>query len=239
MTTPALRHPDDAMGRRIETKVRDLVLAVSEPSWQAVHAYEEGDRIEPVPVTGWAYECDETGTTAASQPRWPVVEGGTVHNGTTAWRNVGLSLTSLKVMYRGEPGFVPTRLYPFAVVFLGTEAQATGQDGYGRETGVINYLYTGYVSCEQYFKDVETLEPDANREADIGSYAQARELIQAAREALGAWDAGDDPVTSEDGKERTVELFLDGVRNGIMGRSDNFSNRGSFDFRVFTAKTVW
>lgn len=238
-TVPSL-HPDDTMGKRIENKIRDLILAVAYPAWEPSHAYEKGDRVEPAVATGWTYECTaEDGSSGATAPRWPTVEGATVTDGTTAWVNVGLSLTALKVMFRGEPGFVPTRLYPFSIVFLSTEQEATGQDGYSRETGVVNLRYSGYVSCEQYFKDVETLEPDANRKADIGSYQQARELIQGCWDALTAWDATDDPVYSPDSKERTVELFIDEIRNGVMGRADNFSNRGSFNFHIYTAKTVW
>jgi hypothetical protein len=231
---------EDTMGKRIEEKIRSLVLAAtSGDTWQPSHTYEKGDRIEPFPANGRVYECTTAGTTARGRPRWPVSEDATVADGGVIWQDCGLSLTALKVMYRGEPGFVPTRLYPFAVVFLSTEQQAAGQDGYGRETGVIAFRYSGYVSCEQYFKDSETLEPDANREADIGSYREARELIQGCYLALEGWDPKRDVVWSADKKEQTVELFLDTIKNGIMGRTDNFSNRGSFDFHLYTARQTY
>jgi hypothetical protein len=227
---------NDVMADRIEKKVRDLILASAWPTWVADEDYEKGDRVEPFPKTGRVYECKHAGHSALGAPRWPSIEGAEVVDGTATWLDCGLSLTALKVMYKGEPGFVPVHLYPFAAVFLSTEMQAAGQDGYGRETGVISYRYSGYVSCEQYFKDVETLEPNVDREADIGSYRDARQLIQGCWAVLNAWDPKRDAVWSEDTKEQTVELFIDTVRNGIMGRTDNFSNRGSFDFHIYTAR---
>ena len=237
--TDAVFKANDSMGARIEDHLRGLILdSVAASPWVADKAYVLGDRIEPVPVSGRVYECIKAGRGALTQPRWPEVEGLIVSDGAVRWEDVGLSLTALKVVYRGEPGFVPTRLYPFSVVFLSTEMQATGQDGYGRETGIISYRYSGSISCEQYFKDVETLEPNSNREADIGSYREARELIQGCWSAITAWDPGNDIVWSEDGKEQTRELFIDTVRNSIMGRSDNFSNRGSFDLHIYSTRQI-
>ncbi len=43
---------------------------------------------------------------------------------------------ALKVFYRGEPGFVPVKLYPFAVIFLAEELEAIGQEGYEPATGL-------------------------------------------------------------------------------------------------------
>lgn len=66
----------------------------------------------------------------------------------------------IKVFYRGEPGFVPVKLYPFVIVFLSEETEASGE-GYNESTGLRYYRYDGYISLEVIHKD--TSESDARR----------------------------------------------------------------------------
>ena len=152
---------------------------------------------------------------------------------------------SIKVFYRGEPGFVPVKLYPFVIVFISEEAEAVGQDGFGESTGLRYYRYDGYVSLEVLFKDTTDLMPDPlTRYADVGSYLKAKELTQAAFNAVLSWGGpsgglDQDPVTSFDGKEATVELRSDAINNGLGRRGDNVSNRGTFNFHVYTRRQNW
>lgn len=151
----------------------------------------------------------------------------------------------IKVFYRGEPGFVPVKLYPFIVTFLSEENQAIGQDGFGDSTGMRHFRYDGYVSLEVLFKDTTTLMPDpSSRYADVGSYLEAKELTQAAFNAVLSWGGPSggleaDPVVSFDGKEKTVELRSDTITNGLGRRGDNVSNRGRFAFYVYTRRLNW
>ena len=149
-----------------------------------------------------------------------------------------------KVFYRGEPGFVPVKLYPFVIVFLREESEAVGQDGYEESTGMRYFRYEGYISLEVLFKDSGTLMPDGNRRADVGTYLRAKELTQAAFNAILSWGGPqghleDDPVTSVDGREATVEFRTDGITNGLGRRGDNISNRGTFNFHVYTRRLNW
>jgi hypothetical protein len=151
---------------------------------------------------------------------------------------------SLKVFYRGEPGFVPVKLYPFAIVFLSEEQEAIGQEGFGESTGLRYYRYDGYVSLEVLHKDTTNLMPDGDRYADVGSYLVAKELTQAAFNALLSWggptgELEDDPVVSNDGKEATVEFRTDSITNGLGRRGDNVSNRGTMNFHIYTRRQDW
>lgn len=150
----------------------------------------------------------------------------------------------LKVVIRGEPGFMPVKLYPFGIVFLSEENEALGQEGYSEATGVRYYRYDGYISLEVLFKDTSTLMPDADRKANVGSYLRAKELTQAAFNAVVSWggpqgNLEEAPVISSDGKERTVELRTDAINNGLGRRGDNVSNRGTFNFHVYTVRQNW
>ena len=151
---------------------------------------------------------------------------------------------ALKVFYRGEPGFVPVKLYPFAVIFLAEEQEAIGQEGYEPATGLTYYRYDGYVSLEVLFRDTNALMPDSNRKADVGSYLLAKQYTQATFKALMAWGGPqghleEDPVISNDGKEQTVEMVRDSMSNGLGRRGDNVSNRGNFAFHLYTVRRNW
>lgn len=150
----------------------------------------------------------------------------------------------IKVFYRGEPGFVPVKLFPFIVVFLSGEEEATGGEGYQESTGLRYYRYDGYISLEVLAKDTSGLMPDVDRKADVPSYLEAKTLTQAAFNAILSWGGPsgkleDNPVVSFDTKEQTVELRTDTITNGLARRGDNVSNRGSFQFHIYTRRQDW
>lgn len=150
----------------------------------------------------------------------------------------------IKVFYRGEPGFVPVKLYPFVIVFMSEENEAIGSEGYGESTGMRYYRYDSYVSLEVLFKDTATLMPDADRKANVGSYLKAKELTQGAFNAVLSWggpqgELENDPVISADGKEVSVELRTDAITNGLGRRGDNVSNRGTFSCHIYTRRLDW
>lgn len=154
-------------------------------------------------------------------------------------------LNGVKVVYRGEPGVVPIKLYPFGVVFLDTKREATGEEGYGESTGMRHFRYDGIISFETVYKDTASMAPDANRRANIGSYLEAKALAESAFEALTAWGGPmgileGDPVQSANDKEITVELRTDNQHNGLADRgNDNANNRSSFEFHIYTRRLDW
>jgi hypothetical protein len=149
-------------------------------------------------------------------------------------------LNGLKVFYRGEPSIVPIHLHPFAIIFLTEQNEASGQEGYEESTGMRYYRFDGYVALEVVHRDIEGLSP-VNRDADVPSYLDAKKYTQASFNAIMTWGGPsgrliDDPVISFDGKERTVELRADTIVNGLSRRHDNVSNRGSFEFHIYTVR---
>jgi hypothetical protein len=150
----------------------------------------------------------------------------------------------IKVFYRGEPGFVPVKLFPFVIIFLSQETEATNDEGYAESTGIRYYRYDGYISLEVLAKDTSGLMPDADRKADVPSYLLAKNFTQAAFRTILEWGGPEghleeDPVISFDGKERTTELRTDTITNGLSRRGDNVSNRGSFPFHLYTRRQDW
>lgn len=50
------------------------------------HAYSAGDFLIPTTANGYYYKCTTNGTSAANEPTWPKIEGGTVtDNNSPAW----------------------------------------------------------------------------------------------------------------------------------------------------------
>lgn len=153
---------------------------------------------------------------------------------------------AVKVMYRGEPMVVPVNLHPFATVFLRSEGEAQGMEGMTDDTGPVRrWRYDGYISVEVLLPDTRGLKPDANRKADIPSYLAAKEIVQAAKQAVQGWADPDgdimmDPVVSDDGREKTVELRVDQIQNAIMTRTpDNVVNVATFAFHVYTRRNLF
>lgn len=154
------------------------------------------------------------------------------------------AFNGVPVFYRGEPGFVPVKLFPIVVTFLAEEQEATSQEGYQESTGLRHYRYDGYIALEVIQKDTSGLMPDADRKADVPSYLAAKTLTQAAFNAVLSWggpqgNLEQDPVVSFDGKEQTVELRTDTITNGLARRGDNVTNRGTLNFHVYTRRIDW
>lgn len=151
----------------------------------------------------------------------------------------------LKAIYRGDPYIVPSRLHPFAMVACVSERAADGERGYGNETGPVTYwVYEGAIALEVLARDSKDLAPDDTRRADVPSYKETRRLMDAARRSVLAW-AGKDGmipegsrVVSADGKETTLLLIVGRVDYGlaVQSRSDNVTNIGTFDWRVFSRR---
>lgn len=153
-------------------------------------------------------------------------------------------MNEMKVFYRGEPGFVPVKLFPMVVVFLSEQEEATGQEQYTESTGLTYYRYNGYVALEVLMKDTSGLMPDADRNADVPSYMESKAFTQAAYNAVKSWGGpsgglDQDPVVSQDTKEATLELRIDPWTNGLARRGDNVTNRGTFNFHVYTRRQNW
>lgn len=58
------------------------------PKWDDSTAYVLGDRVVPLTLNGWVYECVDAGTSDSSQPVWPTALGQAVTDGGVVWRCV-------------------------------------------------------------------------------------------------------------------------------------------------------
>jgi hypothetical protein len=150
-------------------------------------------------------------------------------------------LDRLKVVFRGEPGIVHVKLYPFAIVFLTRARPARGEDGYGQSTGYEHWRYEGFISVEVLIPDTRGMVPGPDRKVTIPSYAGSKEMTQAVVQSLESWDLDEDPVISNDGKTRTTGIFwIDDVTNGIEGRGpETVANRGTARFHMYSKKQLW
>jgi hypothetical protein len=149
-------------------------------------------------------------------------------------------LSALKVMFHGEPGFgVPLRWFPFGVLHLHDINEATGEEGYGKSTGMRYYRYDGFLSVDVARSDVAQFDPGADRIYTLPSYADARTMTLVALRALMSWEdtiKTTDHVTSDDGKEQTVEVLTDSIRLANARREAATTNRGSFSFHIYTRR---
>jgi hypothetical protein len=159
------------------------------------------------------------------------------------------ALAELKVFYRGDPGpFLRRDWMPAGMIYTATRRFPLDEEGYGAGTGIESYVYDGYVAIEVVQLDTAGLMPGPDRRADLPSYTDAQRLGTAALAAVyDGWgfmgDLTADPVTSPSGAEQTQRLAVDDVVMGLADRGENnWSNRASFDFRVFTQRllhTTW
>jgi hypothetical protein len=148
----------------------------------------------------------------------------------------------VKALFVGEPGFsVPMKFHPFYVVHVSQAAEARGDGGYNERTGVRYYRYDGYVSADVALSDIKNMSVPADRVVHVPSYDATKALIESALDALIEWggpygELEANPVTSEDGKELTVELLTDTIRVGLARRDNSVTNRGSFEFHIYTRR---
>lgn len=149
----------------------------------------------------------------------------------------------IKALFRGEPGFeVPIRFLPCAVLHLSDVVQATGEEGYGESTAFRYWRYDGYISVDVKLSDIRGTEAPTptDRWVDVPSYNESKALTEAALDSVMAWAGPDGEMTpaveSDDGNETSVELLTDTIRLGLGRRSDSITNRGSFEFHIYTRR---
>lgn len=153
-------------------------------------------------------------------------------------------LSEIQVFYRGDPVVVPVKLYPFCWLLFEVEREAHGENGYDESTGMRYFYYDGTVTIEILAKDALGIMP-IERLANVPSHLESKALTQGAMQTLLEWggpsgNLEDDPVTSADGKEQTVEFLIGTIRYSQRVRPDgNVSNYGSVDVRIFTRRITF
>lgn len=78
-----------AGGVALASKTITYVAANSATAWAASTAYAVGDVVRPTVATGHCYRCIVAGTSGATEPTWPTVNGQNVTDGTVTWDEIG------------------------------------------------------------------------------------------------------------------------------------------------------
>lgn len=58
---------------------------ILETVWRAGRFQSTSDYVRPLRANGFEFECTTGGQTGRSEPRWPIVVGGTVVDGSVTW----------------------------------------------------------------------------------------------------------------------------------------------------------
>jgi hypothetical protein len=77
---PATKDPDESLQVTLKFYA-DCVIA-----WERNEPYSLAEFVRPAAKpTGYSYECTTAGTSGATEPRWPLVLGSTVTDGSCVW----------------------------------------------------------------------------------------------------------------------------------------------------------
>lgn len=155
----------------------------------------------------------------------------------------GLTEGGFATHWRGEPNIVPVKWYPLSITYVARRVRPEAREGYDLETGIDAFEYQGYVACELLMKDTQQSTPDPDGLVEVESYDAAVTAAEIALTQVLAWggprgNMSDDPLLTEDTTERTDSMVIDDVLLGIGDRRGTYSNRASFDFRVYTQKLL-
>lgn len=140
-------------------------------------------------------------------------------------------LADIVAFYRGVPNEVPTAFYPFAVIVV------TGDDEATRLTGDLTVTaYSGAISINVRGRDVP--EP-VDREADIDSYTDVVTLVSAIKRLFTKPENRTlQELTDPDGQWAVVEMFIADGGGVVYGyatpdeRTNNYENYGIIPFIV-------
>lgn len=91
LTAKAIRHEfeETFINGLGTTAAKDFLgidsIIIVHAAWAASTAYALGDYVHATTFNDFRYECTAAGTSDTSEPTWPLVEGGTVTDGTVTW----------------------------------------------------------------------------------------------------------------------------------------------------------
>jgi len=83
----SITSPVSGDSRHGNKKNIDITISATPPQWQASTAYTPQASVVPRQTPGGhLYECVTAGTSAATEPTWPITPGDTITDGTVVWK---------------------------------------------------------------------------------------------------------------------------------------------------------
>lgn len=128
------------------------------PSWAATTVYATGTRRKPTVSNNFFYEATTGGTSAGTEPTWPLVVGNTVVDGTVTWTCRAGSFPS---------PHIPTPIFLDAYLFV---AKANSHDIYNSNLNdPLRWTAGDYISAEMYPDTIQALSKNNNYLYAIGT----------------------------------------------------------------------
>jgi len=97
-----------ALSRLAKAKPTSVVVTAENgnaaSAWQASNVYALGDYMIPITPNGYFYKCTTAGTSAAAEPTWGTVVGGTTADNTAEWTCMGKVDLVVDTDYEVRPG---------------------------------------------------------------------------------------------------------------------------------------
>ncbi|HEX9803049.1 MAG TPA: LamG domain-containing protein [Gammaproteobacteria bacterium] len=111
------------------------------PGWVAGTGYAAGAYVVPTTFTGFTYEAVTGGTSAATEPSWPVSNGETITDGTVTWK--------------AHSGYMPNLISPAAGVNKPLTQSFTFNNG--SATGTVSWPEVGVIQLTPHILDGDYL----------------------------------------------------------------------------------
>jgi|GEM_PF-2710589 len=111
------------------------------PSWLAGTSYAAGAYVVPTTFTGFTYEAVTGGTSAATEPAWPVSGGATITDGGVTWK--------------AHSGYMPSLVSPVAGVNKPLTQSFTFSNG--SATGTVSWPEVGIIQLTPHILDGDYL----------------------------------------------------------------------------------
>ena len=198
--------------------------------WVTLAVIQASQQVVPTTANGYYYTCTTAGTTAGTQPSWPMTVGGTVTDGTVVWT----CTAEVDFVYPAPKNMLP---YP---VFLDGTIYMIAKDSTGNATADIynsdvnnisSWNQVDYISAEQYTDKLSCLIKQHNYICALGN--ESCEFFIDTAEASGSPLSRNDSFTVHVGlsapdsvvQQEMFFIFVGGTGPGenAVWRVDNYT----------------
>ncbi len=86
-------------------------------TWKAKEAYSRGATVQPEPANGFSYRCTAGGTSDATPPEWPTIDGITATDGTATWKSMLIPTLNCNTQYLWVMGLAAAMMIGLTIFF--------------------------------------------------------------------------------------------------------------------------